>query len=465
VVVTAINRLVVLPAALASTGAALAAPPRYLAREVPLLQHACNPAVPGSIAPVRATALADDGRIACEANCGSTIGGSKPFVALPDGTVIEYPRGSFTFAKPVGFLPDARMLLMGDTCPPLNGPCVTAIAVAAPTDAAPTTLASSPAASPYLVESQDNGWAVGWGPVVPSNAWRLRPDGTPNGTLEGLVVPKGTTATPTGISPGGVVSGSAWIGGTQRALRWDASGVGTVLDHLAGAASSHAEAIGLDGSAYGASGGRAGWWPASSSTPIALVPAGSPSVALAAAGHPASASPNGFAIFGTHINGTRLFRATGSLQWMDVGPIDASAQFLAWSIVDAPRPDFLVATALTPLYESVGFVWHQGDALRRLEEVVVNLPVGGAGQLAQLVAANAMGTILVNAGPNLAPYALTRLTDGDVDGDGVVGALDLANLLDAWGPVEPTHRAAADFDGNQSVDGGDVAVLLANWSG
>lgn len=457
---TQTRSITMLGAALAAGGAAHAVPPRYFAREVPVLQHVCNPAFPGSIAPVRATALAGDGRVACEANCGSTIGGSKPFVAFPDGTVAEYARGDFTFAYPAAFLSDGRLLLVGDVCPPLNGACVTSIAEARPFATAPIILATSPLAASYVVDAQDIGWAVGWGPVAASDAWRLRADGT----FEGLAAPKGASVNPTGISPSGIVSGSAWVNGSLHALRWNAAGSVTVLEHLAGAASSSAEAIGIDGSAFGVSGGRAVWWAANSTTPTPLLPAGAPSSATATAGHPAAANPNGFAIFGTHANGTRLFRATASLQWQDIGPIDASAQFISWSIVDAPRPDFAVATAVTVLYQQVAFAWHQADGLRRLDELVVNRPEASAGEPMQLVGANAMGTIAVNAGPSLAPYTLTRLADGDVDGDGIVGAADLAALLDAWGPVPALRRAAADFDGNQWVDSGDIAALLAAWS-
>ena len=445
--------------------AAQAAPPRYLARPVPTLSYVCNPQVPGSFASVRTTALAGDGRVAAVADCGSTVGGSKPFVTFPDGTVAEYARGSFTFARPDAFLSDGRMLLVGDTCPPVNGACVTAIAEGRPFAAEPIVLGSSALAASSVIDAQDIGWAVGWGPIVPSDAWRLRAEGT----LESLTVAKGGGIMPTGISPSGVVSGSAWVAGELRAVRWAASGAATVLDHLGGTTSSSAQAIGIDGSAFGASGGRAVWWTATGTTPLALLPAGSPSVALAAEGHPAAASANGFAIFGTHAGGTRLFRATGPVagigSWSDIGPIDASAQFGSWSIVDAPRPDFVVAQALTPLYQRVAFVWHQGDALRRVDRLIVNPPQEAAGAALEVVGANAMGTILVNAGSPLAPYTLTRLASGDTDGDGAVGAADLAELLAGWGPVPTGRRAAADFDGNQMVDSADLAELLDRWTG
>ncbi len=48
----------------------------------------------------------------------------------------------------------------------------------------------------------------------------------------------------------------------------------------------------------------------------------------------------------------------------------------------------------------------------------------------------------------------------DLDGDGTVGAADLAMLLGAWGP-NPGHPA--DFDGDGFVNAADLAQLLGNW--
>ncbi len=47
---------------------------------------------------------------------------------------------------------------------------------------------------------------------------------------------------------------------------------------------------------------------------------------------------------------------------------------------------------------------------------------------------------------------------GDLDGDGHVGAPDLAILLGAWG-----GSGAADFDGNGVVGAADLAMLLGLW--
>ncbi len=49
----------------------------------------------------------------------------------------------------------------------------------------------------------------------------------------------------------------------------------------------------------------------------------------------------------------------------------------------------------------------------------------------------------------------------DLDGDGTVGAGDLAVLLSAWGPA--ASGTPADFNRDGSVDAADLSRLLANW--
>jgi hypothetical protein len=49
----------------------------------------------------------------------------------------------------------------------------------------------------------------------------------------------------------------------------------------------------------------------------------------------------------------------------------------------------------------------------------------------------------------------------DLDGDGTVGAADLAMLLSAWGPA--AAGAPADFNRDGSVNAADLSRLLANW--
>ncbi|MDA0802466.1 MAG: M14 family zinc carboxypeptidase [Planctomycetota bacterium] len=50
-------------------------------------------------------------------------------------------------------------------------------------------------------------------------------------------------------------------------------------------------------------------------------------------------------------------------------------------------------------------------------------------------------------------------SEGDLNGDGSVNGADLALLLGAWG-----NSAAGDLDGNGSTDGADLALLLGAWT-
>ena len=55
--------------------------------------------------------------------------------------------------------------------------------------------------------------------------------------------------------------------------------------------------------------------------------------------------------------------------------------------------------------------------------------------------------------------------DADLNGDGVVGILDLLMLLAAWGPCDPPCPpvCAGDLNGNCTVNVLDLLILLANW--
>jgi hypothetical protein len=48
---------------------------------------------------------------------------------------------------------------------------------------------------------------------------------------------------------------------------------------------------------------------------------------------------------------------------------------------------------------------------------------------------------------------------GDLDGNGTVSGSDLTILLNGWG------TAAGDLNGDGTTDGSDMAVLLGNWNG
>jgi hypothetical protein len=51
----------------------------------------------------------------------------------------------------------------------------------------------------------------------------------------------------------------------------------------------------------------------------------------------------------------------------------------------------------------------------------------------------------------------------DIDGDGVVGPGDLAQLLASWGTCSPPQPCPPDLDGDGEVGAADLAMLLAAW--
>ena len=61
----------------------------------------------------------------------------------------------------------------------------------------------------------------------------------------------------------------------------------------------------------------------------------------------------------------------------------------------------------------------------------------------------------------IAPAARAQSCAGDLNGDGVVNAQDLAVMLAAWGTASPE----ADVNGDGIVDGKDLAILLGSWNG
>jgi hypothetical protein len=65
-------------------------------------------------------------------------------------------------------------------------------------------------------------------------------------------------------------------------------------------------------------------------------------------------------------------------------------------------------------------------------------------------------TIIENVGQMCPPPF-----SGDLNGDGVVNAADLAQLLANGGPCA---GCAADLDGDGTVGPSDLAILLGNWS-
>ncbi|MFK7962242.1 MAG: hypothetical protein AB8G96_17155, partial [Phycisphaerales bacterium] len=54
---------------------------------------------------------------------------------------------------------------------------------------------------------------------------------------------------------------------------------------------------------------------------------------------------------------------------------------------------------------------------------------------------------------------------GDLNDDGIVDFVDLLFVMNLFGACPASGPCPADLDGNDSVDLGDVLLVLASWTG
>lgn len=84
------------------------------------------------------------------------------------------------------------------------------------------------------------------------------------------------------------------------------------------------------------------------------------------------------------------------------------------------------------------------------------------GTIGQTVAAPMQGgAFLVRSG--FVPMCPDDLEPGDIDGDSSVGGGDLGILLMLYGPCPDPFSCPGDLDNNGEVDGGDLGLLLMYW--
>jgi hypothetical protein len=72
----------------------------------------------------------------------------------------------------------------------------------------------------------------------------------------------------------------------------------------------------------------------------------------------------------------------------------------------------------------------------------------------------------LSEGANPPLYRLTQIhISGDVTGDGVVNADDLAAVILAWGSCPPAPASCpADINGDAHVDADDLVAVVLNWT-
>ncbi len=127
-------------------------------------------------------------------------------------------------------------------------------------------------------------------------------------------------------------------------------------------------------------------------------------------------------------------------------PVTILDQYLAFP--EPPEPPSVAADLAIGLDENGFGVLSATNIVLGTLTIDLGWPIGI--QEVQLTSLRIAGQLTITA----------VLCPGDFDGDGVVGASDLAQLLGSWGPCP---GCAADFDFDGVVGASDLAQLLGSW--
>lgn len=188
--------------------------------------------------------------------------------------------------------------------------------------------------------------------------------------------------------------------------------------------------------------------------------------------------PDGFSSSGQAINTMADVAGWGGLIDGETG--NAVARAFAWiddkmSLID-PLPGFLQSRAfdLNDAQQVVGwsddpglraFVW-RNRVLTDLNDLIspdLNLTIllaRGINQAGQITAVADSDDLNATVGVVLTPV---EGPPGDLDGDCVVGILDLLTLLADWGPCPPMADCPGDLNNDGAVNVFDLLLLLMNW--
>jgi probable HAF family extracellular repeat protein len=298
-----------------------------------------------------------------------------------------------------------------------------------------------------------------------------------------------------GDLPGGTVSafayacsadGSVVVGESSSAasafnvaFRWVSPGPMVSLGDLPGGVTrSVASGISADGSivcgdVYTAAGVAAALWTqAGGWQPIGMLPEGTSSNAR-------DISADGHIVVGW---GNTVGHVTNAFRWTDpaeggegmisLGVLPGATHSFAHDVSDEGDRVVGSSNISNDLDNGVAFVWFERKGMVDLKEHLEDdLALDLSGWT--LVSASAIsgdGLTIVGYGDN--PMGQTegwiahlgspnKSVPGDLDGDGIVGSADLAELLAQWGPCVD---CAADITGDGVVGPADLAQLLAAWS-
>ncbi len=137
----------------------------------------------------------------------------------------------------------------------------------------------------------------------------------------------------------------------------------------------------------------------------------------------------------------------------DVGPTPGASIALTdpAALIRAPLHDDVLLTASTGSNATVAG-YRLSDGYMERTHRIYAIDASAAIDLAATAPSPA------DTNRNLLPDECESATPGDLNGDGLVNGLDLAQLLGAWGGT------GGDANGDGTTNGEDLAIILGNWS-
>lgn len=279
---------------------------------------------------------------------------------------------------------------------------------------------------------------------------------------------------------GSTMVGLGWVGCSGRAFRWTEAGGMTALPQL-GSNSARANSISGDGTLIG------GWDEGPNGQRRAAIWDANFNETLILTGTPGNIDGAG-EVWGMNGDGSIFVGSASSVVPETSGPFIYREGKGVTYLGDIPETAPVVSGAndvsedgsVVVGFQREGFgpfaifdatIWTDATGTMRLSDYLtergVTIPAGL--QLASAMGVSADGTVIVGWGYSgfifnqqawVATLPATAPCVGDVDGDGSVGAADLATLLGAWGKCS---GCAGDLDGDGAVGAADLAILLGAW--
>jgi hypothetical protein len=53
--------------------------------------------------------------------------------------------------------------------------------------------------------------------------------------------------------------------------------------------------------------------------------------------------------------------------------------------------------------------------------------------------------------------------DGDINGDGIVGVIDLLEVISHWGSTDPLDLEFCDLNGDGIIENADILYIIGHW--